>query len=94
MVIAATDGQVSRVKMSPWGYGSLYLDGPDRVTTVYAHLQQLRTKSSLGPSNGDTQIVVGVGCVASRLCGVAFPGGRHVGMSGNSGGRRWTAPSF
>ena len=39
-VLAATEGRVSRVKMSPWGYGNaLYLEGPDDVLTVYAHLQ-------------------------------------------------------
>ena len=40
-VLASTDGQLARVKMAPWGYGNaLYLEGPDGITTVYAHLQR------------------------------------------------------
>ena len=40
-VLAATDGVVSRVKVSPVGYGhALYLRSPHGITTVYAHLQR------------------------------------------------------
>jgi len=40
-VIAAHDGVIARVKVSPFGYGrALYLSGPTGVTTVYAHLQR------------------------------------------------------
>lgn len=40
-VLAATDGVVERVKVSPYGYGqALYLRSPDGMTTVYAHLQK------------------------------------------------------
>ena len=40
-VIAATDGVVARVKISPFGYGrALYLSSPEGLTTVYAHLQR------------------------------------------------------
>lgn len=38
-VTAAGDGWVSRVKVSPWGYGkALYIDHPNGYTTVYGHL--------------------------------------------------------
>lgn len=38
-VLAATDGVVERVKVSPYGYGqALYLRSPSGITTVYAHL--------------------------------------------------------
>ena len=38
-VFAADDGYVSRVVVSPWGYGrALYIDHPSGYTTVYAHL--------------------------------------------------------
>lgn len=39
-VYAAADGVVSRIKISPWGYGkTIYIDHPNGYTTVYAHLK-------------------------------------------------------
>lgn len=39
-VKAAETGWVSRVKVSPWGYGkALYIDHPNGFTTVYGHLR-------------------------------------------------------
>lgn len=39
-VYAAADGYVSRIKISPWGYGNtIYIDHPNGYTTVYAHLK-------------------------------------------------------
>ncbi len=44
-VFAAEDGFVSRVKVSPYGYGyALYIDHPDGNTSVYAHLSQYAPK--------------------------------------------------
>ena len=41
-VLSAGDGFVSRVKISPYGYGkAVYIDHPEGYTTVYAHLQSL-----------------------------------------------------
>lgn len=38
-VYAADEGYVSRIAVSPWGYGkALYIDHPSGYTTVYAHL--------------------------------------------------------
>ena len=40
-VHAVQAGYVSRIGVSPWGYGNvLYLNHPDGTTTVYAHLQR------------------------------------------------------
>ena len=40
-VLAATDGVISRIKISPYGYGrALYMSGPQGLTTVYAHLRE------------------------------------------------------
>lgn len=42
-VYAAAEGYVSRVKISPWGYGkTIYIDHPNGYTTVYAHLQKFK----------------------------------------------------
>ena len=41
-VKAVADGWVSRIKISPWGFGkALYIDHPDGHTSVYGHLQVL-----------------------------------------------------
>jgi hypothetical protein len=41
-VKAAADGWVSRIKISPWGYGkAVYVDHPSGYTTVYGHLSRL-----------------------------------------------------
>ncbi len=39
-VMAAASGHVSRIKISPYGYGlALYIDHPEGYTTVYGHLR-------------------------------------------------------
>lgn len=39
-VLAAESGVISRINVSPWGYGNaLYIDHPNGHTTVYGHLQ-------------------------------------------------------
>ena len=41
-VFASADGFVSRIKISPYGYGNaLYITHPNGYTTVYAHLSEL-----------------------------------------------------
>lgn len=41
-VKATADGWVSRIKISPWGYGkAVYIDHPSGHTTVYGHLDRL-----------------------------------------------------
>lgn len=42
-VKAVADGWVSRIKISPWGYGkAVYIDHADGHTSVYGHLQVLK----------------------------------------------------
>lgn len=39
------EGYVSRISVSPWGYGNaLYISHPDGTTTVYGHLQRFSKK--------------------------------------------------
>jgi hypothetical protein len=41
-VYAVQSGYVSRIKIQPYGYGNaLYIDHPNGLTTVYAHLREL-----------------------------------------------------
>lgn len=42
-IYAAANGWVSRVKISPWGYGhAVYIEHPNGFTTVYGHLKELK----------------------------------------------------
>jgi len=44
-IYAAAEGYVSRIKISPYGYGKcLYITHPNGFVTVYAHLQRLSGK--------------------------------------------------
>jgi hypothetical protein len=44
-VYAAAEGYVSRIKVSPWGYGkTLYITHPNGYITVYAHLKRYSNK--------------------------------------------------
>ena len=53
-VKAAADGWVSRIKISPWGYGkAVYIDHPNGYTSVYGHLQVL--KGALGDACREQQ---------------------------------------
>jgi len=44
-VYAVADGFVSRISISPWGYGNvIYIDHPNGYTSVYAHLKSFKGK--------------------------------------------------
>ena len=46
-VHAVQEGYISRIGISPWGYGNvLYVSHPDGTTTVYAHLRKFSQKIS------------------------------------------------
>ncbi len=45
MIYATADGYVSRIKISPWGYGKcIYITHPNGYVTVYAHLKRFYGK--------------------------------------------------
>ena len=87
VVLASTSGKVARVKMSPWGYGNaLYLEGPDNITTVYAHLQrfapQVQTWAVKRTYKART---LGLDAAPSPEDSLYFEAGDTLGWSGNSG---------
>lgn len=44
-VLAAAEGYVAKVKIEPWGFGrSIYINHPNGLTTVYAHLNDFFTE--------------------------------------------------
>lgn len=87
-VRAATDGVLARVKMSPWGYGNaLYLEGPDGITTVYAHLQRFAPEvQAWAVARTYKGRSMGLDATPPASAGLTFQAGDTLGWSGNSGG--------
>lgn len=86
-VYAVADGFVSRIKVSPVGYGkALYIDHPNGYTTVYGHLQKYEGEIAAYIKKYQYEI--------SSFDFDHFPGrdrlpvkkGQIIGWSGNSGG--------
>lgn len=88
VVVAATKGRIARVKMSPWGYGNaLYLEGPDGITTVYAHLQRFEPRiQAWAVSRTYSGRHLGLDATPSASANLRFEAGDTLGWSGNSGG--------
>lgn len=86
-VKAAADGWVSRIKISPWGYGkAVYIDHPNGYTTVYGHLSSL--EGAVGQAMLDAQYKA-----RSYEIDVTFDrgqlpvtAGQVIAKSGNTGG--------
>lgn len=86
-VLAAADGVVSRIKVSPYGFGNaIYINHPNGYTTVYAHLQRF---------NDDIQKFIKEEQYRQQSFDVeVFPSaskfvvkkGQLIALSGNSGG--------
>lgn len=90
-IYAAADGWVSRIKVSPWGYGNaLYISHPNGYTTVYAHLREFKgeiaeyvKKAQYMNESFEIELFPGKGKLPVNK-------GDTVALSGNSGGS--TAP--
>ena len=95
-VLAATDGEVSRVKVSVRGYGNaLYLDSPSdsidspRFTTVYAHLSAFHPAIEswvMEQQYARKKWAVDVRPETNQQAILHFSAGDTIGWSGNSGG--------
>lgn len=87
VILAATDGRVSRVKMSPWGYGNaLYLEGPDGLTTVYAHLRRFAPRiEAWALERIYSGRHLGLDASPPAHAELSFQAGDTLGWSGNSG---------
>jgi murein DD-endopeptidase MepM/ murein hydrolase activator NlpD len=86
-IYAIEEGYVSRIRVSPWGYGNvLYVNHPNGQTSVYAHLSAFSTAI-------DT-FVRNVQYYKEKYAVDLYPGaeqlrvkkGEVIGLSGNSGG--------
>ena len=85
-VLAATAGVVSRVKVSPIGYGhAVYLRSPKGITTVYAHLQRFEGELADWVLQEQYRLQrFDIDLVPPET--LRFQAGDTLGWSGNSGG--------
>lgn len=87
MVYAVADGYVSRIKISPYGYGKcLYITHPNGYVSVYGHLQRMYGKvaeylkqEQYKAENYDLDIYVDKNALPVKQCDT-------VAISGNTGG--------
>jgi murein DD-endopeptidase MepM/ murein hydrolase activator NlpD len=90
-VYAVEDGYISRVRISEWGYGkALYVDHPNGLTTVYAHLSAFPEKIHAlvyGHQKKNEAFQIDEQTLADS---VFVKKGEVIAFSGNSGGS--TAP--
>jgi murein DD-endopeptidase MepM/ murein hydrolase activator NlpD len=86
-VYAIGDGYISRIKISPYGYGkAIYIDHPNGYTSVYGHLQKGYGKieayikaESYKQQSGEIEIFPKPGELPVRKCDT-------IAFSGNTGG--------
>ena len=85
-VFAAKDGYISRIGVSPSGYGNaLYMNHPDGTTTVYGHLERFHPKLEeyLREKQYDKEsFAVNISPFANEFI---FKKGEPIAWSGNSG---------
>ncbi|MFN5621943.1 MAG: M23 family metallopeptidase [Flavobacteriales bacterium] len=86
-VVSAGDGFVSRIKVSPVGYGyALYIDHPNGYTTVYGHLQRYASKIDDYLKKQQYELESFSVDLILKPGQLPVTKGEVVGLSGNSGG--------
>jgi hypothetical protein len=86
-VVAAAEGYVSRIKVSPVGYGyALYIDHPNGYTTVYGHLQRYASKIDDYVKSQQYEFESFSVDLFPEKGLLPVSKGEVVGLSGNSGG--------
>lgn len=86
-VYAAAEGYVSRIKISPYGFGkAVYLRHPNGYTTVYAHLQKLHPKLEAYVRNQQLSLKKSAVDLFPNAAQFSFEKGEQIAWSGNSGG--------
>jgi hypothetical protein len=86
-IYAAGDGYISRIKISPYGYGkALYVTHPNGYTTVYGHLQSFNVP--LATCTKNIQTIKESFEIDTLLAPNLFPvkKGDLIALSGNTGG--------
>lgn len=85
-LVAIEEGTISRVRISPWGYGlAVYIDHPNGLTSLYAHMKSFSPKidSLVYAIQKEQETFIVNELVLDR--GVKVKRGELIGMSGNSG---------
>lgn len=86
-IVAAAEGYISRINVSPYGYGkALYIQHPNGYTTVYAHLRDFPSKiqnyvKNIQYNRESYQIEV-----YPEPHELPVTRGEHIAFSGNTGG--------
>lgn len=83
---AIEEGTISRVRVSPWGYGlAVYIDHPNGLTSLYAHMKSFSPEiDSLVYSVQKKKEAFVIDEIVLQA-GVKVKKGEFIGLSGNSG---------
>jgi len=86
-ILAAADGYISRIKVSPYGFGkALYLRHPNGYTTVYAHLQSFDPAIEAYLKTEQKRTRANAVDLFPRSGQFSFKQGDQIALSGNTGG--------
>lgn len=86
-VKAAADGWISRIKISPYGYGkAVYIDHPNGYTTVYGHLKELKGAVAMACLEAQYKARDFSIDITPAAGSIPVKAGELIALSGNTGG--------